>query len=145
MRIDEIYKGTINWVDPDIKREYDEVLYQLENYNPAHMPDWVHDRLTELKDRRVFRAAVARAQVRTLSRKDVRAAGNTGDTWAQTLKWTEPAKSKRAASLYGKDKKVERPIYLQDPDSGNIWLLAGHHRSTYVTDVLKQPVEVAVI
>ena len=145
MRIDEIYHGTINWVDPDIKREYGEVLYQLKNYDPAHMPDWVHERLTQLKDTRVFRAAIARAQVRTLSRKGVTAAGNTGDTWAQTLKWTEPAKSKRAATLYGKDKTVERPIYLQDPDSKDIWLLAGHHRSTYVTDVLKQPVEVVVI
>ena len=93
----------------------------------------------------MFRDAVARAQVRTLSRKGVTDAGNTGDTWAQTLKWTEPAKSKRAATLYGKDKKVERPIYLQNPDTGDRWLLAGHHRSTYVTDVLKQPVEVVVI
>lgn len=145
MRIDEIYHGTINWVDPDIKREYGEVLYQLENYDSEHMPDWVHERLTQLKNKQAFRAAVARAQVRTLSRKDVRAAGNTGDTWAQTLKWTEPAKSKRAATLYGQVKKVERPIYLQDPNSSQLWLLAGHHRSTYVTDVLKQPVEVVVI
>ena len=145
MRIYEIYQGAINWVAPNVDREHDEVVYQLENHDPEHMPAWVHERLTRLVDKQAFRAAVSRAQVRTLSRNDIRNSGNTGDTWAQTLKWTEPAKSKRAASLYGKDKKVERPIYLQDPNSSQLWLLAGHHRSTYVTDVLKQPVEVVVI
>jgi hypothetical protein len=145
MRIYEVYQGKINWVKPNTEREYEEVLYQLENYDPQHMPDWAHERLKQLADKRVFRAAVARAKVRKLSRNDIRSAGNTGDTWAQTLKWTEPAKSNRAATLYGKDKKVERPVYLQDPTSGELWLLGGHHRSTYVTDVLKQPVEVAVL
>ena len=145
MRIYEVYQGSINWVDPNIDREHEEVLYQLENYDPEHWPDWVHERLQQLADKRVFRAALARARVKTLSRNDVRGAGNTGDTWAQTLKWTEPAKSNRATTLYGKDKKVERPVYLQDPKTGGLWLLGGHHRSTYVTDVLKQPVEADII
>jgi hypothetical protein len=144
MRLYEIYQGKINWVAPNAEREYDEVLYQLENYDPQHMPDWVHKRLQQLADKQVFRAAVARAKVRTLSRNDVKGAGNTGDTWAQTLKWTEPAKRQRAPNLYGKDKQVERPIYLSD-HNGELWLLGGHHRSTYVTDVLKQPVEVSIL
>ena len=145
MRIYEVYQGKINWVNPNVEREHDEVLYQLENYDPQHTPDWAYKRLQQLADKRVFRAAVSRAKIRTLSRNDVRGAGNTGDTWRDTLKWTEPAKRERAPKLYGKDKKVERPIYLQDPKTGGLWLLGGHHRSTYVTDVLKQPVEAIVI
>jgi hypothetical protein len=101
--------------------------------------------LQQLADKRVFRAAIARAKVKLLSRNDVRGAGNTGDSWTDTLKWTEPAKSARAPTLYGNDKKVERPIYLQDPSTGGLWLLGGHHRSTYVTAVLKQPVEATII
>ena len=144
MRIYEVYQGKINWVNPNIDREYGEVLYQLENYDANHMPDWVYTRLQQLSDKRVFRSAIARSKVRTLSRNDVASAGNTGETWAQTLKWTEPSKSKRATTLYGKDKKVERPIYLNGPNGG-LWLLGGHHRSTYVTDVLKQAVEVVIL
>lgn len=144
MRIYEVYQGSINWVAPNTDREHEEVLYQLENYDPSHMPDWVYKRLQQLSDKQVFRSAITRAKVRALSRNDVRGAGNTGDTWSQTLKWTEPAKSNRAATLYGKDKKVERPIYLYNPNGG-LWLLGGHHRSTYVTDVLKQPVEATII
>ena len=144
MRIYEVYQGSINWVAPNTDREHEEVLYQLENYDPSHMPDWVYKRLQQLSDKQVFRSAIARAKVRALSRNDVRGAGNTGDTWSQTLKWTEPAKSNRAAKLYGKDKKVERPIYLFN-SNGGLWLLGGHHRSTYVTDVLKQPVEATII
>ena len=145
MKIYEVYQGKINWIAPNADREHDEVLYQLENYDPQHMPDWAHERLQKLADKRVFRAALARAKVKLLSRNDVRGAGNTGDSWTDTLKWTEPAKSARAPTLYGNDKKVERPIYLQDPNTGGLWLLGGHHRSTYVTAVLKQPVEAAII
>ena len=145
MRMFEVYLGKINWVNPNVDREHDEVLFQLENYDSEHMPNWVYKRLQKLTDKRLFRSVVSKGKIKKMTRNDVRGAGNTGDSWLYTLKWTEPEKSIRAKTLYGENKKVERPIYLHDPETGGIWLLGGHHRSTYVTDVLKRPIEAIII
>ena len=42
-------------------------------------------------------------------------------------------------------KKVERPIYLRHPETGEMHLISGAHRSAYVTDVMKRPIEAHVI
>jgi len=140
--INETYNGKINWVKPNHQQEHDEVHHQLANHDPKHMPDWVHSRLSELKDKNKFKKAIDNGKAKTLSRNDVKNTGNTGERWSEVEK---NSKVRRAATLYGKNKSVQKPVYLEHPKTKERWLVGGHHRSTYVSDVLKKPVEAHVI
>ena len=140
----EEYKGPINWVAPNAKEEHDEVHFQLNGHkeNPF-LPDWVHKRLSQLTDKNEWDRAVKRGKPENFSRQDVRNTNNTGDSWANSN--SDARKRARAPTLYGPNKKVQRPIYLRNPETGETHLISGHHRSTYVTDVLHRPVSVHVI
>lgn len=140
-----LIKNSINWTTSDAADEHDEVAYQLDIGKSSDFPQWVIDRLNELKDFDKFSAAVKQGKVVKLSRKDIENAGNTGDSWKDTVQWTSPEKEKRTPTLFKTGSKVNRPIYLKNSQTGELWLLAGHHRSTYASDVLKQPVEATVI
>lgn len=141
----QMIKNSINWTASDAADEHDEVAYQLDISKSSDFPQWVIDRLNELKDFDEFAAAVKQGKVVRLSRKDIENAGNTGDSWKDTVQWTSPEKEKRTPTLFRTGSKVKRPIYLKNSQTGELWLLAGHHRSTYASDVLKQPVEATVI
>ena len=138
-------KNKITWVASDPADEHDEVAYQLDSSKEDNFPQWVIDRLHGLTDFDKFAAAVNQGKVVKLSRYDIENAGNTGDSWQDTVQWTSPEKEKRTPRLFTKNAKIKRPIYLLNPQTGELWLLAGHHRSTYASDVLKQPVEATVI
>ncbi len=135
----------IEWTASDAADEHDEVAYQLENAEQDGFPDWVVNRLKELVDFNSFKSDVANGKIVKLSRHDIEQAGNTGDSWADTVQWTSPEKEKRTPRLFKKNAKIKRPIYLKNNKNNELWLLAGHHRSTYASDVLKQPVEATVI
>ena len=138
-------KNKITWVASDPADEHDEVAYQLDASKEDDFPQWVLDRLHDLTDFDKFSAAVDQGNVVKLSRYDIENAGNTGDSWQDTVQWTSPDKEKRAPTLFKKGSKVKRPIYLRNSKTDELWLLAGHHRSTYASDVLKQPVEATII
>lgn len=139
----ESYKGPINWIIPNPETEHGEVFHQLNSHSASpFLPDWVHKRLSELKDKSEFQKAMNSGKTKTFTRKDVENTGNTGDKWYDV---ENDEKKRRAPRLYGKDKKVQRPVYLENPKTKERWLLGGHHRSTYVTDVMKRPVEAHVI
>lgn len=137
--LQEAYHGSINWTTPDADAEHHEVHYQLAQHeDDPYLPDWVHKRLNQLKDRGEWNKAMKNGKTKSYSRNDVRNTNNTGDKWSDVEK---DAKKRRAPTLYGKDKKVERPIILKNPETGERHLVGGHHRATYVTDVLKRPVQ----
>lgn len=138
--LDEAYSGAINWAHPNADKEHDEVHYQLASHEEhPFLPDWAHKRLAQLKDKGEWNKAIKNGKPKSYSRNDVRNTNNTGDKWGDVEK---DEKKRRAPTLYGKDKKVERPIILKNPETGERHLVGGHHRATYVTDVLKKPVEV---
>lgn len=138
--INEAYQGNINWAAPDADKEHGEVHHQLASHEESpHLPDWAHKRLKELKDKNEWNKAMKNGKRKVYSRNDIRNTGNTGEEWKDTEK---DEKKRRAPTLYGKDKKVERSIVLRNPKTGERHLVAGHHRATYVTGVMKRPTEV---
>lgn len=138
--LSEAYQGKINWTDPNADKEHDEVHYQLAQHEQdPHLPDWVHNRLKQLKNKNEWNKAIANGKPKVYSRNDVRNTNNTGDRWKDVEK---DQKKRRAPTLYGSDKKVERSIILKNPKTGERHLIGGHHRVTYVTDVMKRPTEV---
>lgn len=138
--ISESYSGKINWSPPNAEFEHHEVHYQLNQHDEHnHLPDWVHKRLKQLANKREWHKAMNNGQTKTYTRKDVENTNNTGDRWKDV---EADAKKRRARKLYGPDKKVERPIILKNPSTGERHLIGGHHRVTYSTQVLNQPAEV---
>lgn len=133
----------INWTKPNFDFEHQEVLYQLKGHQEDEfLPNWVAERLQELSDKKAWMKAQQSGKVKLLSLRDVRTAGNTGDRWLSV----EPdAKKRRSKTLYGADKTVEMPIYLENPQTRELWLIGGHHRSTFVTQVLGKPISAFVI
>lgn len=134
---------SVNWTKPNFDLEHQEVLYQLTSHQEDEfLPNWVAERLQELSDKKAWMKAQQRGKVKLLNMRDVRAAGNTGDRWLSV----EPdAKKRRSKTLYGADKTVEMPIYLENPQTRELWLISGHHRSTFVTQVLGKPISAFVI
>ena len=132
----EAYRGKINWKKPDAAAEHGEVHHQAD---ASDTPDWAKKRLTQLKSRVEYNKAMKTGKRKVYSRRDVRNTGNTGERWSETEK---DDKKRRAPTLYGKKKKVERSIVLKNPKTGERHLVAGHHCATYVTDVMKRPTEV---
>ena len=138
--LEESYQGRINWTKPNADAEHDEVDYQLKSHaETPHLPDWAHKRLKELSNKEEWNKAISNGRTKVYTRKDVRNTNNTGDQWKDVEK---DAKKRRAPKLYGKDKKVERSIVLKNPKTGERHLISGHHRATYVTDVMRRPTEV---
>ena len=138
--IKEAYSGPINWIKPNADAEHDEVHYQLASHSESpFLPDWAHKRLTQLKDKGEWNKAIKNGKTKVYSRNDVKNTNNTGDKWSEVEK---DGKKRRAPTLYGKDKTVQRSIVLKNPETGERHLVGGHHRATYVTDVLKRPTEV---
>lgn len=141
--LNEAYQGKINWTKPSADKEHDEVHYQVaqheEDPENSNLPDWAHKRLKQLKDKNEWNKAMKNGKRKVYSRNDVMNTNNTGDRWKDV---ENDEKKRRAPTLYGKDKKVERPIVLRNPETGERHLIGGHHRMTYSTDVMKRPVEV---
>lgn len=138
--IKETYRGPINWTKPIANEEHDEVHYQLDSHSESpFLPDWVHKRLSELKDKSEWNKAINNDKTVNYSRQKVKDTNNTGDSW---ISIENDAKKRRAPTLYGKDKTIQRPIVLRNPDTNERHLIGGHHRISYVTDVLKKPAEV---
>lgn len=136
----ESYTGKINWSAPDADKEHGEVHHQLAAHEEdPHLPDWVHKRLTQLKDKGEWNKAMNNGKRKVYTRKDIRNTNNTGEEWKDVEK---DGKKRRAPTLYGKDKTVERSIVLKNPETGERHLVGGHHRATYVTNVMKRPTEV---
>lgn len=139
----------INWTKPNADSEHDEILHQhksheddKKNGGSGIFPDWVAERLGKLRDKKEWHRAMSGGKVTTMTRRDVAKSGNSYPSWRQV----EPdAKKRRAPTLYGPGKKVERPIYLRNPETGKMHLISGAHRSAYVTDVMKRPIEAHVI
>jgi hypothetical protein len=142
--IKEVYDGSINWAKPNADNEYNEVDYQLSSHkkNPF-LPDWVHKRLGELSNKSEWDNSITRGVPTNLSRQEIVDTNNTGDSWENSN--FDPEKKARAPSLYGDNKEVERPIILKNPLTNERHLISGHHRSTYVSDVLNQPVSAHII
>ena len=141
--LQESYQGKIKWISPNPDAEHNEVHYQISHHenNPedSNMPEWVRKRLTELKDKREWGNAIKSGKVTDYSRSEIRNTNNTGESWKYV---PSDAKKRRAPRLYGKNKGIERPIILRNPKTGETHLIAGHHRATYVTDIMKRPVSV---
>lgn len=138
--IEESYQGKINWSAPNADDEHDEVHYQLSSHKESpFLPDWAHKRLSQLKDKNEWHKAMNNGKTKTYNREKVRNTNNTGDNWSSV---ENDAKKRRAPTLYGKDKEVQRPVILKNKETGETHLVGGHHRATYVTDIMKRPVEV---
>jgi hypothetical protein len=133
----------IKWTKPNFDFEHHEILYQLKNHKEhPFLPYWVEKRLSQLAAKTTWMKAQQAGKVKSLSLRDVRAAGNTGNRWLSV----EPSsKKRRSKTLYSADKTVEMPIYLENPTTGELWLIGGHHRSTFVTQVLNRPISAFVI
>lgn len=138
--INEAYQRKINWVKPDASDEHNEVHYQLTAHSESpFLPDWAHKRLSELKDKHEWNRAINSGKIVNYSRQKVENTGNTGERWSSI---ENDSKKLRAPTLYGANKKVQRPIVLKNPKTGDRYLIAGHHRISYVTGVLNKPAEV---
>lgn len=134
----------INWIPPNPDDEHHEIDYQLKN--TANAPDWVRSRLNQLSNADEFNRAIQSGTPKKLSRSRIKRTGNTGDTWKNTLNWTEPEKAKRTPTLFRSGNPVQRPILLQHPKKSNErWLIGGHHRITYASNKLRKPVEAHII
>lgn len=139
----------INWAHPNADSEHNEILHQHKSHEDEKkdggsgiFPDWVAKRLGKLRDKKEWHRAMSRGKVTTMTRRDVAKSGNSYPSWRQV----EPdAKKRRAPTLYRPGKKVERPIYLRHPETGEMHLVSGAHRSAYVTDVMKRPIQAHVI
>lgn len=134
--LEEAYKGKINWKAPNGSAEHGEVHHQVAT---GGLPNWVQKRLKELQDKDEWSKTLNNGKVKTYTRKEVENTNNTGEKWSSV---ENDSKKRRAPTLYGKDKSIERPIVLRNPKTGERHLVAGHHRATYVTDVMKRPIEV---
>ena len=138
--LEESYKGKIKWTAPDASSEHDEVHHQLASHAESpFLPDWAHKRLKQLADKREWNKAVNVGKTKVYNRKKVKETGNTGDEWSSVEK---DAKKRRAPTLYGKNKPVQRSIVLRNPKTSERHLIGGHHRATYVTGVMRRPTEV---
>lgn len=139
----------INWTKPNADSEHDEILHQHKSHEDNKkdegggiFPNWVAKRLGELRNKKEWYRAMSGGKVTNMTRRDVAKSGNSYPSWRQV----EPdAKKRRAPTLYRPGKKVERPIYLRHPKTGEMHLISGAHRSAYVTDVMKRPIEAHVI
>jgi len=139
----------INWTKPNANSEHDEILHQHKSHEDNKkdegggiFPNWVAKRLGELRNKKEWHRAMSRGKVTNMTRRDVAKSGNSYQSWRQV----EPdAKKRRAPTLYRPGEKVERPIYLRHPKTGEMHLISGAHRSAYVTDIMKRPIEAHVI
>ena len=144
-----LHDNPISWTSPNANSEHREVLHQHQSHdddikNGGHgiFPNWVAKRLGELRDKKEWHRAINRGKVTTMTGRDVMNSGNSYKSWSQV----EPdAKKRRAPTLYRPGKKVERPIFLRHSKTGKMHLLSGAHRSAYVTQVMKRPIEAHVI
>jgi hypothetical protein len=138
--ITEVYQGRIGWVPPTPSSEHGEVVHQLQQHEETpFLPDWVHARLSQLNNPREFAKAVNNGTTKVYTRKNIEQTNNTGEQWSSV---ENDAKKRRAPTLYGSGKPVQRPIVLRNPKTNETHLISGHHRATYVTGVMKKPVEV---
>lgn len=138
--LNESYQGKIKWTAPDADSEHDEVHHQLASHAESpFLPDWAHKRLKQLANKKEWNKAVSAGKRKVYTRKKVKETGNTGDEWSSVEK---DEKKRRAPTLYGKGKPVQRSIVLRNPETGERHLISGHHRATYVTGVMKRPTEV---
>jgi hypothetical protein len=137
----EEYKGRINWIAPDANSEHDEVEHQLTGHKETpFLPDWAAKRMSQLSNKDEWNKAIKKGKPKDFSRQDLRKVGNT-ESWESLDK----DKKQRAPTLYGADKKVQRPIILRNPETGEHHLIAGNTRSAYTTQVLGHPVSAHVI
>jgi len=150
----------INWTRPDANFEHHEVMDQhnlhqdaIKNGEQPVVPDWVAKRLEKLRDKKEWHSTMKRGTVVNMTARHVSNASGPGwrggehqepqPSWRQST-W-DPKKTRRAPTIYREGKKVQRPIYLRHPQTGEMHLIAGHHRSVYVTQVRKQPIQAHVI
>lgn len=116
-----------SFVHPSPEEEHDEVAWQLE----GDLPDSVRAHLEELRDPKVFAAAVRNGDVRMVSPKE--AASHILNTGGDDL---DPEKEARVAQKFEAGETISMPIVLSH--NGKKWLLGGHHRLTHSSKVLKQ-------
>lgn len=122
----------VPFVRPRPDEEHDEVLYQLAAHGQEpFLPDTVKAHLEHLHDPENFQAAIRKGAVRLVSPEDARKIGNTGEDWDDA----DPEKKQRVSQLFRQGDPVTMPIVLHDAKTGSKWLLAGHHRLTYNSQV----------
>ena len=139
-KLNESYQGQINWTEPNSDKEHHEVHYQLAQHKEdPYLPDWAHKRLKQLQNKNEWDKAIVNGKRKVYTRSDVKNTNNTGDEWKEIEK---DQKKRRAPTLYGKNKKVERSIILRNPKTGERHLIGGHHRASYVTGIMNRPTEV---
>lgn len=144
--VDRIINSYV-WVKPSASNEHEEVIYQLDlDKQRPFLPGWVRENLIYFLDFKNFSDAVETGRRVRLSRQQLIMVNNTGDTWKDTLRWEDnKEKIARVPLLFQGGNAIERPIILENRKTGDRHLISGHHRSTYVTDILGQEVEVQMI
>jgi hypothetical protein len=155
----------VKWKDPNYENEHDEVTGQASQapQHKDHFPKWVRKGLTRLSDKDNWDKATSQGknkkfnwdkQISTSGSKA--RVGNTGDSWKDITspdysdqEPEEKDKQARASvkipSRIAAGERIHRPIFLKKPGAKKYWLIAGHHKSTYVGDVEKQKVSARVI
>lgn len=122
----------------NITNEYDEVIYQLEaDDEERFLPEWVRAPYKAWKkDQSEFiRDVKKRGQVILVNSAQQKRIGNTGDSWEDS-NW-KPESKERVERLFKDGEIVDSPFILVN-NVGQKWLLGGHHRLTYCTQVLKE-------
>jgi hypothetical protein len=136
----------VKWIHPNYKDEHEEVTFQLEtDKKEPFLPSWVKKRYNELKDFDEWEKALDKGKTMTFTRAEIEKIGNSGDTWKDLGEYTSKRKMKRTPRLYKETHSLQKPIYLENPKTEKFWCIAGNHRTTYVSDVLKQHVSALVI
>lgn len=153
--IEQIKKQGWRWMAPylnsdDIREEHEEVIYQLESdKEQAFLPGWVRDAYKKLQDEETWeRTLIKFGRVFNITPRIQKKIGNTGDSWEDS-NW-KPESKERVEKLFNSgDSKnatyIMMPILLHNIHTGDLWLVGGHHRLTYCTQVLKKPAQCFVI
>lgn len=120
-------KVQFNWTHPNHEVEHNEVLEQLhaDNEKPF-MPSWVRERMVQLSNKRAWNNAISKGEVRELAHDEVKASNNADKSWNDV---TNDEKKNRVLTQVKNKQPLERPIYLEHPQTRDRYLISGNTRS----------------
>jgi len=116
-----------NWVHPNHEAEHNEVFEQLHsNREKNFMPSWVRERMTQLSNKKAWNNAILKGKVREFTHDEVKASNNADKSWNDVK---NDEKKSRVLDQVVNKQPLERPIYLEHPDTGERYLISGNTRS----------------
>jgi len=138
MKITDLVPQKHNFVPPSVDEEHDEVVFQFENDKQSpFLPNWVRKAMKNMQFEKMFKLMNRRnGDIEHITPEQQLNIGNTGDTW-ENSEW-KPESKQRVEQLYKQSSQITMPTLLKNRQTGEYWLLGGHHRLTYNAQILKR-------